>query len=66
MVELQSDDYMLTIEDRCDACTAQAYVYVLFESGDLLFCLHHWKEHQNNVAEAAKDVLDESHRLLVR
>lgn len=59
-------DYLLTAEDRCDACNAQAYVYVAFESGDLLFCLHHWKVHSEALQATATDVVDESERLLIR
>jgi hypothetical protein len=59
-------DYLLTAEDRCDACNAQAYVYVAFESGDLLFCLHHWKLHREAARATMKDVVDETERLLIR
>ena len=59
-------DYLLTAEDRCDACNAQAYVYVAFESGDLLFCLHHWKTHGKVASDTATEILDESDRLLIR
>lgn len=59
-------DYLLTAEDRCDACNAQAYVYVAFESGDLLFCLHHWNLHSERASATMKEVVDESERLFIR
>ena len=59
-------DYLLTAEDRCDACNAQAYVYVAFESGDLLFCLHHWKENSEAAKATLTEFVDESERLLIR
>ena len=59
-------DYLLTAEDRCDACNAQAYVYVAFESGDLLFCLHHWKAHGEAAKATLTELVDESERLLIR
>ena len=59
-------DYVLTAEDRCDACGAQAYVYVALESGDLLFCLHHWNENKSALEESATEVVDESAKLLLR
>ncbi len=31
--------------DRCDRCTAQAYVLVSFATGTLLFCGHHFDEY---------------------
>ena len=37
----------LTALDRCDRCGAQAYVRVtLAAGGDLLFCGHHFREHE--------------------
>jgi hypothetical protein len=62
----EDTDYLLTAKDRCDACQAQAYVYVALESGDLLFCLHHWKENEPVLSQTAVDVIDETERLLVR
>ena len=64
--ESAGTDYLLTNEDRCDACDAQAYIHVAFESGDLLFCLHHWKLHKDKAEGTALDVYDESERLLIR
>jgi len=54
----------LTAIDRCDRCGAQAYVRVLMESGELLFCAHHAREHAPKFARLATHVQDESARLL--
>lgn len=62
----ESSDYLLTIKDLCDACSARAYVYVEFESGELLFCLHHWKKYEEKINETALTVLNETDQLLVR
>ena len=36
----------LTAADRCDRCSAQAYVRAtLHAGGELLFCAHHGREH---------------------
>jgi hypothetical protein len=59
-------DYLLTNKDRCDACNSQAYVQVTFESGDLLFCLHHWKMHSEVAKLTLTEFIDESERLLIR
>lgn len=59
-------DYLLNNEDRCDVCQAQAYVYVALESGELLFCLHHWSENETALQNIAVDVIDETEKLLVR
>ena len=62
--EVADTDYLLTANDRCDACQAQAYVHVELESGDLLFCLHHWKIHFKELVMIAVSVTDETERLL--
>jgi hypothetical protein len=61
--EVAETDYLLTANDRCDACQAQAYVYVKLESGDLLFCLHHWRANFKSLSMIATSVVDESGRL---
>lgn len=55
---------VLSATDRCDRCNAQAYVRVVLASGgDLLFCGHHWDQHEDVVRPIAVDVVDELHRL---
>jgi hypothetical protein len=50
--------------DLCDRCGAQAYVRVLLpNSGELLFCAHHGREHAQALAKVAVDIQDESQRL---
>ncbi len=53
----------LTAADRCDACGAQAYVRVLLDSGELMFCAHHARRHQSALADVAVAVHDETERL---
>ena len=54
----------LSATDRCDRCGAQAYVRVVLDGGsDLLFCSHHWNEHENKLRPVAREVIDETHRL---
>ena len=54
----------LTAADRCDRCGAQAYVrVVLAAGGDLLFCGHHFREHEARLRPLALDVQDETARL---
>jgi len=57
--------YELTALDRCDACGAQAYIKVEMQSGELLFCAHHGRKHQEKLSEVAQSWHDESARLLV-
>lgn len=54
---------ILTVSDRCDQCAAQAYVQVLFGNGELLFCAHHWTEHEESAKDMAARIIDERHRL---
>ncbi|HIT74207.1 MAG TPA: hypothetical protein IAA98_01305 [Candidatus Avipropionibacterium avicola] len=57
------EDATLNAADRCDRCGAQAYVRVTMPSGELLFCAHHGKEHQDKLKQVALKIQDESHRI---
>jgi hypothetical protein len=37
----QTSPAVLSVADRCDRCGAQAFVRVLLQAGELLFCGHH-------------------------
>lgn len=55
-----SDRPRLSPADRCDRCGAQAYVrIVLAGGGELLFCNHHYSEHEASLAKVAVAVDDE-------
>lgn len=54
----------LTAADRCDSCGAQAYIRVVVNSGELLFCAHHGKKYQEKLSAIAHSWHDESSRLL--
>ncbi|MDQ1294925.1 MAG: hypothetical protein QG608_2810 [Actinomycetota bacterium] len=54
----------LTATDRCDRCGARAYIRVsLPGSGELLFCAHHGRTHENALRARAAEIHDESHVL---
>lgn len=40
--------WILDATDRCDRCSAQAYIKVIGKSGDLLFCSHHYNKVVDN------------------
>jgi len=61
MTEL--NETILKMTDRCDQCSAQAYVQVMFDTGELLFCGHHWTEHELIAKGRASRIIDERHRL---
>jgi len=62
--------YILTAHDRCDRCSAQAYVMVKGAMGELLFCGHHYDKIMNspdgyaNMMGFMLEVIDERDRLV--
>lgn len=52
-------------EDRCDMrdCGAQAFVQAVYPEGDILFCGHHFQEHEIEITRQAVVVCD--HRDLI-
>lgn len=54
----------LTAADRCDRCGAQAYLRVtLATGGELLFCAHHARVHQDRLKQVALRIQDETDRV---
>jgi hypothetical protein len=55
----------LTKIDRCDVgnCPAQAYVMVEFQTGNLLFCSHHFNKYEVSLFDSAEDIHDERYVL---
>jgi hypothetical protein len=41
-------EWVLTVQDRCDSCNAQALVKVTGVSGELMFCGHHYNSIVND------------------
>lgn len=56
-------DRALSGLDRCDSCGAQAYVRVVLNGSELLFCAHHAKRHEPKLRPMAEVWHDESHKL---
>ena len=54
---------LLALDDRCDRCGSQAYVRVELATGALLFCAHHFQEHESRLRQVAARVVDERDRL---
>ena len=65
----QEDVWVLDATDRCDRCSAQAYVKVIGKVGELLFCAHHYNSVMDNAVGYDKmmkfmvSVIDERERL---
>lgn len=59
---------LLTIQDRCDRCGAQAYIRATLRTrssnssavGQLFFCAHHGRKHEAALKPVAQHWLDES------
>ena len=64
MTPTLAPEQALLATDRCDRCSAQAYVRVtLAAGGDLLFCGHHFREHEDRLRPLALRIQDETDRL---
>ena len=58
---LATDRSPLTASDRCDRCGARAYVrVVLAGGGELLFCVHHARQHEDSLRQVAVTYQDET------
>jgi hypothetical protein len=68
-MEIQEDVYLLDATDRCDSCSSQAYVKVIGNVGELLFCSHHYNKIMNNTDGYKKmmnfmvEIIDERKKL---
>lgn len=62
----EQEEFELTANDRCDICSAQAYVRVEMAIGDLMFCAHHANEKRAELEPLAVSWHDESAKLLAR
>lgn len=48
----------LTLQDRCDSCSAAAKVVATFLNGELLFCGHHARHLEEHLKLKAVNVYD--------
>jgi hypothetical protein len=47
----------LTRADRCDRCSARALVRALLPAGELLFCGHHARAHEERLVEVGATLI---------
>lgn len=63
-------EWQLNLSDRCDRCSAQAFVKVVGVTGDLLFCAHHYNKIMDNAVgydammKFAYEIVDEREKLV--
>lgn len=68
--KVEDRKWLLTAEDRCDRCSAQAYVSVTGVNGELMFCGHHYNKIMNHVLGYEKmmsyaySIVDEREKLI--
>ena len=43
----------------CDSCVSQSYYMVVFDTGNLFFCNHHYKKNEALIFDNALDIIDE-------
>jgi len=48
----------LTLQDRCDYCSAAGKIVVTFSTGELIFCGHHGREMIVNLREKSTGIHD--------
>ncbi|WP_129668254.1 DUF7455 domain-containing protein [Phytoactinopolyspora endophytica] len=53
----------LNAADRCDSCSAQAYIRAVLDQGELLFCGHHGRKFEAKLRPKALEWHDETSRL---
>ncbi|CAB4147841.1 hypothetical protein UFOVP696_117 [uncultured Caudovirales phage] len=57
-LDVKPQERELTLEDRCDACSAAAKVIATFLNGELLFCGHHARKMSSDLKLKAVNVYD--------
>jgi hypothetical protein len=68
-IQQEEQLWMLDATDRCDKCAAQAYIKVIGNTGELLFCGHHYNKIVDSPAGYEKimnfmiEIIDERKRL---
>lgn len=63
MMTITETKYLLNAQDRCDRCSAQAWVIAKGLKGDLYFCSHHFDKFSAGLVEWSYEIVDERHRL---
>lgn len=53
----------LKVADRCDYCSAQAFVSAEFMNGILMFCGHDYVKHEAKIREAALQIRDDRDKI---
>lgn len=60
----QTEERVITANDRCDKCGSQAYFMSVLEAGELLFCRHHFIENEDVLRDISYHIVDQSEDLI--
>ena len=55
----ETKEKVLKISDRCDRCSAQAFILAQGVSGILLFCGHHYHKYEYAITKWAYKIVNE-------
>ena len=61
---VEEKQYVLTAQDRCDQCSAEALVLVKGVTGVLMFCGHHYNQNEEALSTFAFETIDERQKLV--
>jgi len=61
---LEKDSEVEEQLSTCDRCGARSFFLVIFDSGELQFCRHHFVENEDAIREMSYYVIDRSEDLL--
>lgn len=64
MTETVAVERELTLNDRCDSCSAAAKVVATFLNGELMFCGHHARAAKSSLESKALNVWDPENELI--
>lgn len=56
---VESKERVLKLSDRCDRCSAQAFILAKGIQGELMFCNHHYNKFKENIDSWAFEVINE-------
>ena len=64
LVVEEEKQYVLSPQDRCDQCYAEALVLVKGVTGMLMFCGHHYNKNEKALSTFAFETIDERAKLV--
>lgn len=60
---INNSEYIMSNNDRCDSCSAQALYLCKGITGELMFCRHHFNLNKESLTKWAYEIIDESAKI---